>query len=138
MQDTSWYRLLEKIFKDDRYWEMEGDDLSQLSESLDMDEDEVDEAIDNLQKQELIKKDMDEIVLTKRGFNLISRMETHEEQILTERLLLVVVTALSLGTLIESSASMASSSVSMRMVYSAVFGVVFLAIGMMANQHLTE
>ena len=137
MQDNSWFRLLDEIFENDRYWEMSEEDLSSISEKLDMPEEEVNSSLDNLQKQGLIKKEMDEIVLTERGFDLISSMEAHEEQVLTERLLIVVVTALSLGTLIDSSAALASSSITMRVVYSAIFGIVFLAIGMMANQQFS-
>ena len=137
MQDNSWFRLLEKIFENDRYWEMSEEDLSSISEKLDMPEEQVNSSLDNLQKQGLIKKEMDDIVLTERGFDLISSMEAHEEQVLTERLLIVVVTALSLGTLIDSSAALASSSITMRVVYSAIFGIVFLAIGMMANQQFS-
>lgn len=137
MEETAWFRLLKEIFSNDKYWEMEEEDVEELSDKLNEDEERINQAIDNLQKQGFIKKEMEKVVLTERGFNLISTMETHEEQLLTERLLLVFVTALSLGTLIETAVTLnQSGNIVLNMAYYILFAIIFIVLGMIAKQNL--
>ncbi|PSH01217.1 MAG: hypothetical protein BRC26_04080, partial [Nanohaloarchaea archaeon QH_8_44_6] len=97
-----WVNLLEVIYSESDFWEMDTSMISRLEEATEYDEEHIEELLDNLQKQGLIKRDMEEIILTERGFEFISEKKTHEEQMLTQRLLLVFVTALSLATLVET------------------------------------
>jgi hypothetical protein len=137
MAQQEWVDLLEVIYEESDFWEMDTSMLSRLEEATEYEEDEVKDLLDNLQKQGLIKRDMEEIILTERGFEFISEKKTHEEQMLTQRLLLVFVTALSLATLVDTVIKLGNQgNIYMNMVYSIVFAIVFIVLGMIAKQNL--
>jgi hypothetical protein len=135
MAQQEWVDLLEVIYEESDFWEMDTSMLSRLEKATEYEEDEVKDLLDNLQKQGLIKRDMEEIILTERGFEFISEKKTHEEQMLTQRLLLVFVTALSLATLVDTVIKLGNQgNIYMNMVYSIVFAIVFIVLGMIAKQ----
>ena len=137
MAQQEWVNLLEVIYEESDFWEMDTSMLSRLEKATEYEEDEVKDLLDNLQKQGLIKRDMEEIILTERGFEFISEKKTHEEQMLTQRLLLVFVTALSLATLVDTVIKLGNQgNIYMNMVYSIVFAIVFIVLGMIAKQNL--
>ena len=137
MSQEEWTDLLEVIYEESDFWEMDTSMLSELSEETGYNEDKIQELLDNLQKQGLIKREMEEIILTERGFEFISEKKTHEEQMLTQRLLLVFVTALSLATLVDTVIKIGNQgSMFMSIVYSIVFAIVFIVLGMIAKQNL--
>jgi hypothetical protein len=137
MAQQEWVDLLEVIYEESDFWEMDTSMLSRLEKATEYEEDEVKDLLDNLQKQGLIKRDMEEIILTERGFEFISEKKTHEEQMLTQRLLLVFVTALSLATLVDTVIKLGNQgNIYMNMVYSIVFAIVFIVLGMIAKQNL--
>lgn len=137
MAQQEWVDLLEVIYEESDFWEMDTSMLSRLEKATEYEEDEVKDLLDNLQKQGLIKRDMEEIILTERGFEFISEKKTHEEQMLTQRLLLVFVTALSLATLVDTVIKLGDQgNIYMNMVYSIVFAIVFIVLGMIAKQNL--
>lgn len=137
MAQQEWVDLLEVIYEESDFWEMDTSMLSRLEDATEYEEDEVEDLLDNLQKQGLIKRDMEEIILTERGFEFISEKKTHEEQMLTQRLLLVFVTALSLATLVDTVIKLGNQgNIYMNMVYSIVFAIVFIVLGMIAKQNL--
>jgi len=132
-----WVDLLEVIYSESDFWEMDTSMISRLEEATEYDEEHVEELLDNLQKQGLIRRDMEEIILTERGFEFISEKKTHEEQMLTQRLLLVFVTALSLATLVETVIKLGNQgNIYMNVIYSIVFAIVFIVLGMIAKQNL--
>ena len=133
-----WVDLLEVIYSESDFWEMDTSMISRLEEATEYDEEHIEELLDNLQKQGLIKRDMEEIILTERGFEFISEKKTHEEQMLTQRLLLVFVTALSLATLVETVIKLGNQgNIYMNVIYSIVFAIVFIVLGMIAKQNLS-
>ena len=137
MAQQEWVDLLEAIYDESDFWEMDTSMLSSLEEATEYEEEEVEDLLDNLQKQGLIKRDMEEIILTERGFEFISEKKTHEEQMLTQRLLLVFVTALSLATLVDTVIKLGNQgNIIMNVVYSVVFAIVFIVLGMIAKQNL--
>ncbi len=137
MAQQEWVDLLEVIYEESDFWEMDTSMLSRLENATEFEEDGVKDLLDNLQKQGLIKRDMEEIILTERGFEFISEKKTHEEQMLTQRLLLVFVTALSLATLVDTVIKLGNQgNIYMNMVYSIVFAIVFIVLGMIAKQNL--
>ena len=130
--------MLEVIYSESDFWEMDTSMISRLEEATEYDEEHVEELLDNLQKQGLIRRDMEEIILTERGFEFISEKKTHEEQMLTQRLLLVFVTALSLATLVETVIKLGNQgNIYMNIIYSIVFAIVFIVLGMIAKQNLS-
>lgn len=132
-----WVDLLEVIYSESDFWEMDTSMISRLEEATEYDEEHVEELLDNLQKQGLIRRDMEEIILTERGFEFISEKKTHEEQMLTQRLLLVFVTALSLATLVETVIKLGNQgNIYMNVIYSIVFAIVFIVLGIIAKQNL--
>jgi hypothetical protein len=138
MSQEEWTDLLEVIYEESDFWEMDTSMLSKLSEETGYEEDKIEELLDNLQKQGLIKREMEEIILTERGFEFISEKKTHEEQMLTQRLLLVFVTALSLATLADTIIKIGNEgNMFMNVVYSVVFAIVFIVLGMIAKQNLS-
>ncbi|MFB6203015.1 MAG: hypothetical protein ABEK01_00840 [Candidatus Nanohaloarchaea archaeon] len=137
MARSDWYRILEAIYTNDEFWEMEETEVEDLASEVGMSPEEVRESLDSLEDQDLIKRELDKIILTKRGFNMISRRETHEEQMLTQRILLVFVTALSIGTLIQTSLQMIDSgNLVLRIAYNAIFAIIFIVLGMIAKRNL--
>lgn len=138
MAQEEWTDLLEVIYEESDFWEMDTSMLSKLSEETGYEEEKIEELLDNLQKQGLIKREMEEIILTERGFEFISEKKTHEEQMLTQRLLLVFVTALSLATLVDTVIKIGNQgNMFMNIVYSIVFAIVFIVLGMIAKQNLS-
>ena len=130
--------MLEVIYSESDFWEMDTSMISRLEEATEYDEEHVEELLDNLQKQGLIRRDKEEIILTERGFEFISEKKTHEEQMLTQRLLLVFVTALSLATLVETVIKLGNQgNIYMNIIYSIVFAIVFIVLGMIAKQNLS-
>lgn len=133
-----WYEVLEAIYDNDELWEMESSEVSQLADKSGLNDEQLESTLANLENQELIKRELDSVKLTQRGFDLISRKETHEEQLLTERLLLVFVTALSLGVLIDTAVSLGQSgNMFLEIAYNVLFAVLFIVLGMIARQNLT-
>lgn len=138
MSQEEWTDLLEVVYEESDFWEMDTSMLSELSEETGYKEDKIEELLDNLQKQGLIKREMEEIILTERGFEFISEKKTHEEQMLTQRLLLVFVTALSLATLVDTVIKIGNQgNMPMSILYSIVFAIVFIVLGMIAKQNLS-
>ncbi|MFB6115792.1 MAG: hypothetical protein ABEK04_05930, partial [Candidatus Nanohalobium sp.] len=80
MAHEEWIDLLEVIYEESDFWEMDQERLTELEEESGYEEEEIRELLDNLQKQGLIKREMEEIILTERGFEFISEKKTHEEQ----------------------------------------------------------
>lgn len=137
MAQEEWIDLLQVIYEESDFWEMDQDQIPELQEESGYEEEEIEDLLDNLQKQGLIKREMEEIILTERGFEFISEKKTHEEQMLTQRLLLVFVTALALATLVDTVIKIGNSgNTLMNMVYSIVFAIVFIVLGMIARQNL--
>lgn len=137
MAQEEWVDLLEVIYEESDFWEMDQEQLPELREKTGYGEEEIEDLLDNLQKQGLVKREMEEIILTERGFEFISEKKTHEEQMLTQRLLLVFVTALSLATLVDTIIKISNSgNIYMNVVYSIVFAIVFIVLGMIAKQNL--
>lgn len=133
-----WYDVLEAIYENDELWEMETSEVSRLANKARLTEDQLENTLENLERQELIKRELDSVILTQRGFDLISRKETHEDQLLTERLLLVFVTALALSTLIETAISLGqTSNTFLQIAYNVLFAILFIVLGMIARQNLT-
>ncbi|MFB6175229.1 MAG: hypothetical protein ABEJ87_04600 [Candidatus Nanohalobium sp.] len=138
MANEEWVSLLEVIYEESDFWEMDQDQLPELRKKTSYSEEEIEDLLDNLQKQGLIKREMEEIILTERGFEFISEKKTHEEQMLTQRLLLVFVTALALSTLVDSVIKVTNQgNTVMNIVYSVVFAIVFIVLGMIAKQNLS-
>jgi len=126
------------IYEESDFWEMDTSMIEDLEAETGYSEEKIDELLDNLQKQGLVKREMEDIILTERGFEYISEKKTHEEQMLTQRLLLVFVTALSLATLVDTVLKLSNQgNVLMNMVYSIVFAIVFIVLGMIAKQNLS-
>lgn len=137
MSQEQWTDLLEVIYEESDFWEMDTSMIEDLETETGYSEEKIDELLDNLQKQGLVKREMEDIILTERGFEYISEKKTHEEQMLTQRLLLVFVTALSLATLVDTVLKLSNQgNVLMNMVYSIVFAIVFIVLGMIAKQNL--
>jgi len=138
MSQEQWTDLLEVIYEESDFWEMDTSMIEDLEAETGYSEEKIDELLDNLQKQGLVKREMEDIILTERGFEYISEKKTHEEQMLTQRLLLVFVTALSLATLVDTVLKLSNQgNVLMNMVYSIVFAIVFIVLGMIAKQNLS-
>jgi DNA-binding MarR family transcriptional regulator len=137
MAEEEWIDLLEVIYEESDFWEMDQEQMPELRRKAGYDEEAVEDLLDNLQKQGLVKREMEEIILTERGFEFISEKKTHEEQMLTQRLLLVFVTALALATLVDTVIKIGNSgNIYMNIVYSIVFAIIFLVLGMIARQNL--
>lgn len=138
MSQEQWTDLLEVIYEESDFWEMDTSMIEDLEAETGYSEEKIEELLDNLQKQGLVKREMEDIILTERGFEYISEKKTHEEQMLTQRLLLVFVTALSLATLVDTVLKLADQgNIWMNMIYSVVFAIVFIVLGMIAKQNLS-
>ncbi len=136
MAEEKWAQVLEEIYEDQRYWKIEKSELQNVSEEMGLNDD-LDSILDALQSQDLIERDIDNVKLTQRGFEFISEKKTHDEQMLTQRLLLVFVTALSLSTLVDTVTKIGTqNNMLMNAAYSIVFAVLFIVLGMIAKQNL--
>lgn len=137
MAQEEWIDLLQVIYEESDFWEMDQEQISELKEESGYGDEKIRELLDNLQQQGLIKREMEDIILTERGFEFISEKKTHEEQMLTQRLLLVFVTALALATLVDTVIKIGNSgNMLMNAVYSVVFAILFIVLGMIAKQNL--
>lgn len=136
MAQEEWAKVLEAIYEDQKYWKINKSELETVSEEMDLSED-LESILDALQSQDLIERDIDNVKLTQRGFEFISEKKTHDEQMLTQRLLLVFVTALSLATLVDTVMKIGTQdNMLMNAAYSIVFAVLFIVLGMIAKQNL--
>ncbi len=136
MAQEEWAKVLEAIYEDQRYWKIQKSELESVSDDMDLSED-LESILDALQSQDLIERDIDNVKLTQRGFEFISEKKTHDEQMLTQRLLLVFVTALSLATLVDTVMKIGTQeNMLMNAAYSIVFAVLFIVLGMIAKQNL--
>lgn len=137
MAEELWAEVLEAIYENEEYWKMQRSELSDISDELDIDEEKMDEILSGLESQNLIERDIEDVKLTQRGFEFISEKRTHQEQLITQRLLLVFVTALSLATLADTIIKISNQgSIFMNAVYSIVFAIIFIVLGMIARQNL--
>ncbi|MFB6180715.1 MAG: hypothetical protein ABEJ93_02455 [Candidatus Nanohalobium sp.] len=137
MAQEEWVDLLEAIYEESEFWEMERSKIKELEAKTGYPEEEIETLMENLQKQGLIKREMEEIILTERGFEFISDKKTHKEQMLTQRLLLVFVTALSLATLANTVIKITQQgNMVFNIIYSIVFAILFIVLGMIAKQNL--
>lgn len=137
MPKEEWVDVLEEIYDESDFWEMNQSRISELEDKTGHSEEEIEEMLNNLRKQGLIKRDMEDIILTKRGFEFISEKKTHEEQMITQRLLLVFVTALALATFVDTVMKVQEASFIVSAAYSAIFAIVFIVLGMVAKQNLS-
>ncbi len=136
MAQEEWAKVLEAIYKDQKYWQIDQGELEKFSDEMDLNED-LESILDALQSQDLIERDIDSIQLTNRGFEFINEKKNHEEQMLTQRLLLVFVTALSLGTLVNTVIKAgAKGNIFMSVIPSVLFAVIFIVLGMIAQKKL--
>lgn len=132
-----WAEVLEAIYENEEYWKMQRSELEDISDDLGVGEEKMDEVLSGLESQSLIERDIEDVKLTQRGFEFISERKTHEEQLITQRLLLVFVTALSLATLADTIITISNQgSLFINTVYSIVFAIVFIVLGMIAKQNL--
>lgn len=137
MAQELWAEVLEAIYENEEYWKMQRSELDEVSEDLGIGEEKMDEVLSGLESQSLIERDIEDVKLTQRGFEFISEKKTHEEQLMTQRLLLVFVTALSLATLADTIIKISNQgSIFMNAVYSIVFAIIFIVLGMIAKQNL--
>ncbi|MFQ3308036.1 MAG: hypothetical protein ACI977_000252 [Candidatus Nanohaloarchaea archaeon] len=137
MAQEMWAEVLESIYENEEYWKMQRSQLDEVSEDLGITEEEMDQVLGGLESQSLIERDIEDVKLTQRGFEFISEKKTHEEQLITQRLLLVFVTALSLATLVDTFIKIGNQgSMALNVVYSVVFAIVFIVLGMIAKQNL--
>lgn len=137
MAQELWAEVLEAIYENEEYWKMQRSELDEVSEDLGVGEEKMDEVLSGLESQSLIERDIEDVKLTQRGFEFISEKKTHEEQLMTQRLLLVFVTALSLATLADTIIKISNQgSIFMNAVYSIVFAIIFIVLGMIAKQNL--
>lgn len=137
MAQETWANVLEAIYENEEYWKMQRSQLDEVSEDVGITEEEMDEVLSGLESQNLIERDIEDVKLTQRGFEFISEKKTHEEQLITQRLLLVFVTALSLATLVDTFIKIGNQgSMLLNAVYSIVFAIVFIVLGMIAKQNL--
>lgn len=137
MAQETWANVLEAIYENEEYWKMQRSQLDKISDDLGLNEEEMDEVLSGLESQKLIERDIEDVKLTQRGFEFISEKKTHQEQLITQRLLLVFVTALSLSTLVETFMRVGNQgSVLLNAVYSVVFAIIFIVLGMIAKQNL--
>lgn len=137
MAQETWANVLEAIYENEEYWKMQRSQLDKISDDLGLTEEEMDEVLSGLESQKLIERDIEDVKLTQRGFEFISEKKTHREQLITQRLLLVFVTALSLSTLVETFMRVGNQgSVLLNAVYSIVFAIIFIVLGMIAKQNL--
>jgi hypothetical protein len=137
MAQEMWAEVLESIYENEEYWKMQRSQLDEVSEDLGITEEEMDQVLGGLESQSLIEIDIEDVKLTQRGFEFISEKKTHEEQLITQRLLLVFVTALSLATLVDTFIKIGNQgSMALNVVYSVVFAIVFIVLGMIAKQNL--
>lgn len=135
MGRDKWAEVLKAIYENDNYWQMNQSRLEDLSGELGLTEDEVDTALDNLQAQNMIKRDIEQIKLTQRGFDLINRRKDHEEKLLTDRLLLIFTSILTLGVvLLTAEVLIQLSNPIITLGYYTVFAVIFVIIGIIADQ----
>jgi hypothetical protein len=133
-----WAEVLEAIYENEEYWKMQRSELEDISDDLGVGEEKMDEVLSGLESQSLIERDIEDVKLTQRGFEFISEKKTHEEQLITQRLLLVFVTALSLATLADTIITISNQgSLFINTVYSIVFAIVFIVLGMIAKQNLS-
>jgi hypothetical protein len=133
-----WAEVLEAIYENEEYWKMQRSELEDITDDLGVGEEKMDEVLSGLESQSLIERDIEDVKLTQRGFEFISERKTHEEQLITQRLLLVFVTALSLATLADTIITISNQgSLFINTVYSIVFAIVFIVLGMIAKQNLS-
>lgn len=137
MARETWSEVLEEIYENEEYWKMQRSQLDEISEDIGITEEKMDDVLSGLESQNLIERDIEDVKLTHRGFEFISEKKTHEEQLITQRLLLVFVTALSLATLVDTFIKIGNQgSMLLNAVYSVVFAIVFIVLGMIAKQNL--
>jgi len=136
MAEEAWTHLLEAIYENEQYWRIEKSELEEVADDLNLNAD-IDSVLEALDSQDLIERDIDHVTLTERGFKFVSEKKTHSEQLLTQRLLLVFVTALSLSTLVDTVIKIGNNTnMLITIVYSVVFAIVFIVLGMIAKQNL--
>jgi len=135
MSEQSWREVLREIYNNDEYWSMASSNLSKLAEEVGISEEELDSVLKKLESQGLIKRDLDNVSLTQRGFDHIKSIELHNEQLMTDRILLVFTTVLTVG--IVSISSIALSFVDnpvMSISLYALYAIVFLVLGALLSE----
>lgn len=135
MKSQEWADLLEKIYENDEYWNIGEDELTEVAKELNLEEEEVSEKLDNLKKQGLIERDIDQVTLTKRGFDLINRRKNHEEQLITDRLLVIFTTVLTLGVFVMTGIALQDlANPVVTISYYGIFALMFMALGIVFNK----
>jgi len=135
MAEQNWREVLREIYNNDEYWNMASSNLSKLAEEVGISEEELDSVLKKLESQSLIKRDLDNVTLTQRGFDHIKSIELHNEQLMTDRILLVFTTVLTVG--IVSISSIALSFVDnpvMSISLYALYAIVFLVLGALLSE----
>lgn len=136
MTEVTWREVLQRIYTNDEYWSMETSNLSKLAKDLEIEESEVKKHIEKLEGQELIKREIDELHLTQRGFDYINSLEMHKEQQTTDRVLLVFTTVLTIGILITTSIALTIvNNPVMNISIHALYAIVFLVLGIMISKN---
>lgn len=135
MGKEKWLDVLEAIYQNNEYWKMNQSSLEDLSNELGIEKDDVDAVLDSLQAQDLIKRDIEQVELTQRGFDVINDRKNKEEQLLTDRLLLIFTTVLTLGvTVITAETLLKFENPVVTLSYYAIFAIVFIVLGILADR----
>lgn len=135
MVENDWKNVLRAIYSDNEYWSMEASNLSDFADEIGLTEDELQKTLDKLESQKLIERDLDELHLTQRGFDHINSIEMHEEQLMTDRILLIFTTVLTIGIVITSSIALTFVDNPVLSVFLfAVYGIVFMVIGALSSE----
>jgi len=135
MVEQKWQEVLDAIYQNDEYWSMEASNVSDLAQELSISEEELNEYLGKLEEQGLIKRDIDELNLTKRGFDHIHSIEMHNEQLMTDRVLLIFTTVLTIGVVIISSIALTFvQNPIMEISLYSVYAIVFLVLGALMSE----
>lgn len=131
MKNRDWVKVLETMYENSNYWSLDlSKDLEELSNETGINQGRLKDVLGELDKQDLISRNMDEVHLTERGFDHVNNLHMHEEQLTTDRILLVFTTVLAIGIIALASVglSMVENPVFDIILYS-VYAIIFIVIG---------
>lgn len=140
-RNLEWAEVLERMYENEKYWDMDQDRVEELADDLNKETSEINDALNRLDQQGFIQRDVDDAKLksrlTQRGFDLVDRRKKHEEQIITDRLLVIFTTVLTLGIFILTSLSLEElANPVVTVTYHAIFALIFVSLGLAFREKL--
>lgn len=99
MEETKWSPVLREIYLHQDSWGSESEAIATLRRGAGIDAGRAEDVLTFLVEMELIERNGDGPRLTTEGFNVIRNREIQEEQVRTNRILLVFTAILALSSL---------------------------------------